>query len=270
MPKMDEDGLLRCDGRLCYAEFLPYEVRFPLILPRGTWVTKLIVKHYHEIGQHVTGINHTLANISNEYWIVAAREEIRAWEKECNECKRRRAKSLNQVMAPLPLSRLQPPLKAFSRVSVDFGGPFITVQGRGRRREKRWLCLFTCLLCRAIDLEMAYGLDTDSFLRCLTRMASRRGYPLEIINDNGTNFVGAARELKELVDNLDTHQIQERTVDEEIKWTFNPPLAPYFGGVHESMTKSAKKAIYAILSNADVNDEELSTAFVGVEDRRPY
>ena len=51
MPKMDEDGLLWCDGRLCYAEFLPYEVRFPLILPRGTWVTKLIVKHYHEIGQ---------------------------------------------------------------------------------------------------------------------------------------------------------------------------------------------------------------------------
>ena len=56
-------------------------------------------------------------------------------------------------------------LRAFSRVSVDFGGPFITIQGRGKKREKRWLCLFTCLLTRAAHLEMAYGLSTDSFLR---------------------------------------------------------------------------------------------------------
>ena len=94
------------------------------------------------------------------------------------------------------------------------------------------------------------------------------GYVFNVFN-NGTNFVGSAQELKELVGNLHTHQIQERTVDKEIKWTFNPPLAPHFGGVHESMIKSAKKAIYAILSNADVNDEELSTAFVGVEYGKP-
>ena len=265
MPKMDEDGVLRCDGRLCYAEFLPYELRFPVILPRGSWVTKLIVKHYHEVGQHILGTNHTLANLSNDYWIEAGREEIRSWEKECNECKRRKAKAANQVMAPLPLNRLELPLKAFSRVSVDFAGPFITVQGRGKRREKRWLCLFTCLLCRAVHLEMAYGLDTDSFLRCFSRMTSRRGYPVEIVSDRGTNFIGAARELKELVENLDTSQIQNRTVDKGVKWTFNPPLAPHFGGVHEIMVKAAKKAIYAVLNNADVNDEELSTVFIGAE-----
>ena len=46
---------------------------------------------------------------------------------------------------------------------------------------------------------------------------------------------------------------------------FNPPLAPHFGGVHEVMIKAAKKAIRAILRNADVNDEGLTTAFVGVE-----
>ena len=199
MPKIDEDGVLRCDGRLCYAEFLPYKVRFPVILPQGNWLTKLIVKHYHKIGQHVLGTNHILANLSNEYWVEAAWEEIRAWEKECNECRRRKAKASSQVMAP-PLNRLQLPLKAFSRVSVDFGGPFVTVQGRGRQREKRWLCLFTCFLSRAVHLEMAYGLDTDSFLRCLTRMTSRRGWPIEIVSDRRTNFIGAAREPKELVD----------------------------------------------------------------------
>ncbi|XP_028415619.1 uncharacterized protein LOC114538978 [Dendronephthya gigantea] len=112
---------------------------------------------------------------------------------------------------------------------------------------------------------MAYGLDTDSFLRCFTRMASRRGYMSQIVSDRGTNFIGAARELKELVDQLNTCKIQETTIDNGVKWTFNPPLAPHFGGAHEIMIKAAKKAIYAILRDADVNDEELSTVFVGVE-----
>ena len=264
-PRLDEESLIRCDGRLRFAEFLPFDMRFPIILPRGSWTTKLIVKHYHEAGHHVTGTNHILANLSTKYWIPAAREEIRQWENECNECKRRNAKAAQQIMAPLPLVRLRFPLRAFAQVSVDYGGPFITIQGRGKRREKRWLCLFTCLTCRAVHLEMAFGLDTDSFLRCFVRMTSRRGYPQEIVSDRGTNFIGADRELRELVGGLDTNKIQDKTANKGVKWIFNPPLAPHFGGVHETMIKGAKRAIRAVLGNADVNDEELMTAFTGVE-----
>ena len=54
VPLLDEDGLIRCDGRLRFAEFLPYDTRFPIILPRGSWTTKLIVKHFHEAGHHVS------------------------------------------------------------------------------------------------------------------------------------------------------------------------------------------------------------------------
>ena len=158
-------------------------MRFPTILPRRSWTTKLIVKYYHETGHHIAETNHTLANLSTKYWIPAAREEIRQWEKECNECKRRKAKAAQQIMAPLPRVRLQLPLRAFAQVSVDYGGPFIAVQGRGKRRENRWLCLVTCLARRAVHLEMAYGLDTGSFLKCFVRMTSRRGYPQEIICD---------------------------------------------------------------------------------------
>ena len=51
-PRLDEDGIIRCDGRLQYTQFLPFDVRFPIILPHGHWVTKLIVKQHHELGNH--------------------------------------------------------------------------------------------------------------------------------------------------------------------------------------------------------------------------
>lgn len=264
-PWLDDQGVMRCSGRLQFAESLPYDVRFPIILPRGQWVTRLIVKHFHEMANHGAGTNFVLSQLSGRFWIVAAREEIRAWENECNECKRRKNKPATQIMGPLPQVRLRFTYRAFDQTAVDYAGPFTTIQGRGRQRLKRWLCVFTCLATRAVHLEVAWGLDTDRFLNALTRFTSRRGVPKEMISDNGTNFVGAVNELKELVDQLDKERIQRTTANKGIEWKFNPPGGPHFGGVHEIIVKAAKKAIYAVLGNSDITDEELITVVTGAE-----
>ena len=116
------------------------------------------------------------------------------------------------------------------RTAVDFGGPFVTIQGRGRQRQKHYLCLFICLASRAVHLEMAFGLDTDSFLRAFGRMRNRRGVPEEMISDNGTNFVGANQELRELTNKMcQNSKLKESLISQGIKWSFNPPSAPHFG-----------------------------------------
>ena len=168
-------------------------------------------------------------------------------------------------MAPLPTHRLAFSMKAFTNIAVDYGGPFYTKYGRGKSRHKRYLCLFTCLETRAVHLEMAYSLDTSSFMNAFFRMVSRRGRPEKVVSDNGTNFVGANKELKELVEALDQHEITRVSANKGIEWQFNPPMAPHWGGVHEIMIKSAKRAIYKILNTADLTDEELVTAFAGAE-----
>ena len=266
-PVLDDDGLIRSNSRLVNADILPYDARYPVVLPRKHAVTRLIIKFEHKEGLHVSGTNRTLSELSKRYWIISAREAIREWESTCMTCKRRTAKVATQVMAPLPMSRLQLPdsLRCFVRTGLDFAGPFLTIQGRGRCREKRYLCLFTCLATRAVHLEMSYGLDTDSFLNAFYRFVNRRGYPEQLISDNGTNFVGANRELQELIAKLDQLKIQKSTVSHGLRWDFNPPAAPHFGGVFEVMIKAAKRAITAILGQADVNDEELSSAFIGAE-----
>ena len=114
-----------------------------------------------------------------------------------------------------------------------------------------------------MHLELAFSLDTDSFLNAFFGMASRCGLPKDVVCDNGTNFVGGSNELKEL-EALDK-KIQETTTSYGVTWHFNPPLAPHFSGVPEIMIKAAKKAVFSILGSADIADEELLSAVVGAE-----
>ena len=81
------------------------------------------------------------------------------------------------------------------------------------------------------------------------------------------NFVGANEELRDLAKQMiKDSKLNESLINQGVKWTFNPPYAPHFGGVFfETMIKAAKRAILAILGNADVNDEELMTAFTEAE-----
>ena len=88
-----------------------------------------------------------------------------------------------------------------------------------------------------------------------------------MLSDNGSNFVGAEKEFRELVGELDPDQVQSMTSNQGVNWYWNPPSAPHFGGVFEAMIKSSKRAIYAILKDADITDEELQTTFIGVESR---
>ena len=146
-------------------------------------------------------------------------------------------------MAELPEERLVAS-NPFTNVGVDYFGPFIVKIGR--RQEKRWCCLFTCLTIRAVHIEVVPKLDSDSCLNAIARFIARRGKPRTIISDNGTNFVGANKEMRAYIAEWNEQAIEERLLQEEIDWKFNPPAAPHFGGVWERLVRSCKKATYAL------------------------
>jgi len=168
-------------------------------------------------------------------------------------------------MAPLPDFRTSGPHQPFAKVGVDYAGPFFTRQGRGRAQVKRYVCVFTCLLTRACHLELVYSLDTDGFLLALSRFSKRRGVPQEMISDNGSNFVAADQQLKAAVQSLDNSRLSAELTARNIKWRFNPPRAPHFGGVFETVVKSMKRVLQTVLYRADLSDEELHTALVQAE-----
>ena len=85
-PVLNEDGCIHSNGRLQFAEYLLYGVRFHKILLQISrhWVTKLIVKCYYEQANHSAGTYFVLSQISEKYWVIAAFEEMREWEGECS------------------------------------------------------------------------------------------------------------------------------------------------------------------------------------------
>lgn len=89
---------------------------------------------------------------------------------------------------------------------------------------------------------------------------SRRGKPKTIWSENGTNFVGANRELATNLSKLD-----ERLASEEITWKFNPPSAPHFGGLWEIAVKSAKYYLTGVIRAATLTISELQTLLCQIE-----
>ena len=259
-------GILRSNTRLRRSDDLAADTKFPIILPKKHHVTQLIVKYHHEMESHEMGVNYTLNHLRSRYHVIHSRQEVKACIHNCFECKRRfRLHPAKQQMAPLPQFRLQMTNRPFTNCATDYGGPYLTMQGRGRARTKRYLCLFVCLQTRCCHLEMATSLDTGSFMNAFTRMTARRGWPKIMVSDNGSNFVAADKEIRELLAELDQEQIRRTTANKGVEWYWNPPAAPHFGGVFEALIKAAKRAISAILQDADVTNEELQTCFTGVE-----
>ena len=244
-PVIDKDGILRVGGRIGKVE-LPYESRHPVILPAKHLLTRKVVGQFHE-GLHHGGTDFVLAHVRQYFWPIHGREAIKRASNACPTCIKERVKPGQQLMGDLPPQRLDMLTLPFSRTSVDYFGP-LTVGLNRNRTDKRYGALFTCLVTRAVYLDLAKSLATEDFLLILRRFVGLYGRPRSIHSDNGTNFVGAERELREEIQGLQGRETEKWLEKEEIKWHFQPPRAPHFGGSHESLVKSTKRILYRALN----------------------
>ncbi len=76
----------------------------------------------------------------------------------------------------------------------------------------------------------------------LRRFITRRGKPYELLCDQGTNFKGGERELGESFAAMQD-ELQSHLASQQIKFVYNPPGAPHFGGCWEREIRSIKAAL---------------------------
>lgn len=171
-------------------------------------------------------------------------------------------------MGDLPPDRVNGD-RAFLGVATDFAGPFTvkTSQLRNPRVVKAYLCVFVCLASKSVHLEVVGSLSTPAFIAALDRFVSRRGLPALIRSDCGTNYKGADRYLQDVVRFLADNEIDIGTSLSRrgIKWVFDPPGCPHWGGIFEAVVKSAKTHLIRTIGQTILTFEELATVFCRIE-----
>ena len=224
-PKL-RNGLLSVGRRLENAS-IDEDLKHPFILPSHHHVTELLIQYHHSKVGHL-GQENVLSSLRERFWIVKGRSAVRRRLKKCLDCQRKNAPTGEQIMAKLPQDRVTPHEPPFTYVGVDYFGPIEVKQGRNR--VKRWGCLFTCLTVRAVHVEVAHSLNTDSMINALRRFINLRGCPKEIRSDCGSNFTKADKELKDAADEWNQQKISGFCAQRGIEWIFNPPWSEPHGG----------------------------------------
>ncbi|XP_053686443.1 uncharacterized protein LOC128735983 [Sabethes cyaneus] len=262
-----DDGILRVGGRLKHSN-LPFDARHQMILPGHHFVTKLILRALHEENLHA-GPSAILAISRQMFWILKARSTIRGVTRSCIACFRTNPKRITQLMGVLPEPRVNP-AKPFENTGIDFAGPIAVKEGKYRPKiVKGYIAVFICLATKNVHLELVSSLSTEAFLAALDRFVNRRGMVKSILSDNGTNFVGASNELRELYKQLRSETMQAKINDlllpREIQWCFILPRAPNFAGLVEAAVKSVKTHLKRTLQNAKLTFEGFATLLTHVE-----
>ena len=113
----------------------------------------------------------------------------------------------------------------------------------GSATNKRWAVLFSCLVSRAVHIEVIEELSASSFINALRRFIAVRGPVKQVRSDRGTNFIGAVKELglNSIFD--EDGPIQQFLSDQGCNWIFNPPHASHMGGSWERMIGIARRIL---------------------------
>lgn len=261
-----QDGLIRVGGRLSHSQ-LAYKQQHPPILSAKDWITTLLIRAVHHISLH-SGPSTMLGLLSARAHVVGAKRALRSLSRKCVHCQRTYARSTNQRMADLPACRVTP-APPFQSVGVDYAGPLSVRILRTRKfiTTPGYVALFTCMVTKAIHLELVTDMSADAFLLTFKRFIARRGLPRHVYSDNGGNFVGCRNRLHQLYQQLQSHstEFSRFCLDRHIDWHFSPGKAPHFGGLWEAGVKSAKTLLHKVVGSHTLTMEELLTTLTEIE-----
>ena len=256
-----QNGLMVTTGRFTektLAKLLGKE-NLPVLMS-STILAKLILRECHE-EDHRKSPGDVLARSRNHAWIHRGMALAKKVVKECMTCRLKETKTAQQVMASVPedILAVSPP---FTVTACDLFGPYLTrgMGGGVRRSMKVWGVLFICLRTKATSIMACPGYDTQSFETTYTKFISVYGEPALLISDQGTQLVGAAKNMDQTGINWD--KITAGTAKAGTKWMFTPRGCAWRNGMAERAIGMAKQTLSHQLDGyRSLNFHELDALF---------
>ncbi|CAC5410104.1 unnamed protein product [Mytilus coruscus] len=220
-PVIDSDGIIRVGGRFRRAEYNS-AIKHSVIIPRHSHITELIIRHFEKAEHQGRGM--TVNEIrANGFWIIGCSSAFSKFLSGCITCRKLTNKTLEQIMANLPIDRLNP-VPPFTYCSVDLFGP--------------------------------------SFINALRRFIAIRGPVRHQRSERGSNFEGVERELREVYSEMDDNSIRQFLSNEgwDFKeFKMNVRSASHMRGVWERQIRSVRNVLALLMhpSGTHLDDKSL-------------
>ncbi|XP_033179604.1 uncharacterized protein LOC117152329 [Bombus impatiens] len=240
---------------------MAFTQKHPIILPKSL-TTSRIIENEHKVSLHA-GTQATLYAVRQRYWPIDGRSQVWHTIKNCVCCVRAHPPQVDYIMSNLPEARVTES-RPFTNVGVDYCGPFYIKEkrDRNRRQVKMYVAIFICLAVKAVHIELVGDLTSESFIAALLRFIARRRFCSTLHSDNGSNFIGANNDLRELYELLKSDDHIEKVTtflaNKQIEWHFIPPHSPHFGGLCEAAVKSFKHHFKRIVGNELLGNESFT------------
>ena len=267
-PYLDQELLLRVGGRLENSS-LTLSQKHPVLIDANDMFTRLLCTYLHVVLGHC-GPTLLLASLGRRFHVVNARRLTRSTCSQCKVCRKAAPRTLPQQLGQLPADRVST-TPAFQTTGIDYAGPFTLKKGHTRKPVliKSYLALFVCLSTKAVHIEVVSDMTTSAFIAALKRFIARRGCPTTIHSDNGSNFIGAKNQLKQLYSFLRSKDlnssVSQHLLKQRITWNTIPERSPHFGGLWESAVKKMKFHLKRVIGSQIVSYEEMATVSTQVE-----
>ena len=116
---IDSEDVIRCRSRIVQENQLTFNEKCPILLRNDSKFTSLVVLKCHHDVYHC-GVQATICNLRNNYWIVRGRQEVKPILRNCVFCKIILGKTLASPKTPALASYRINCNHAFESTGLDF------------------------------------------------------------------------------------------------------------------------------------------------------
>ena len=256
---IDNNSLVRVGGRLSNT-FYSYDRKYPIIISCKSRLLYLYALFLH-LGYFHASNSLLQSQIGAKFWIVGgAKGVVKKMIRGCLECTKWKAETYQQRMGDLPAARAEAS-RPFSNAGVDLTGEIEMKCTRHRTMVyyKYYIIFFVCFATKAVHIEWASDLTTsEMFMAAFERFVARRGLPVKMMSDNGSNLKGA----KSLISST---ELKVAMTNKGVEWECITPRSPHKGGLWEAAVKGGKLCLQKVTRGQTFTLEEMVTVIAEIE-----
>jgi len=245
---IDKDNLIRSKGRLSKCTSVSYDLNNPILLPKNSILTRLLVSNAHMFCKHL-GTTPTLTALRKSgFWVPKGRVVVRSVLRKCIICKKLNAHSFRYPRPNDYIADKVNLINPFDHTGIDYTGN-ITVKF-GDELRKMYILLFTCMSVRAVHLELMPDMSTKSFLFAFIKFCNRYTIPTKIYSDNASTFL---QSIGILAESEIENEFTDFLVKNSIRHVRIPLYSAWVGSAWERMIGVIKSCLYKSIGRKRVD-----------------